>query len=90
MAFQPGNQEAKKANRDKSFAQMLRVAITEAGREPGTTKLRDVADSLVKEAIDGNINAIKEIADRLDGKVPQGIAGEDGAPIAITFRIGGD
>jgi hypothetical protein len=45
---------------------------------------------LVNEAIDGNINAIKEIADRLDGKVPQGVTGEDGAPIAITFRIGGD
>jgi hypothetical protein len=75
---------------EKSFAQMLRIAIAEAGTRPGTTRLRDVADALVNEAIDGNINAIKEIADRLDGKVPQGVTGEDGAPIAITFRIGGD
>lgn len=58
---------------EKSFAQMLRIAINEAGRMPGTTKLRDVADKLVESAIDGDMQAIKEIADRLDGKPMQAI-----------------
>lgn len=62
--------------KEKSFANMLNIAIKEANGE-GTTKLREVADALVKEAIAGNVQAIKEVADRLDGKVPQGVIGGD-------------
>jgi hypothetical protein len=69
---------------EKSFAQMLRIAISDAGSLPGTTKLRDVADTLVNEAIGGNIAAIKEIADRLDGKVPQGIGGDPDNPLMVA------
>ncbi len=39
-------------------------------------KLRLVARSLVNEAIKGDIAAVKEINDRIDGKVTQIIAGE--------------
>ncbi len=53
---------------EKSFAAMLRIAIKEAGNEPGTTKLRDIANALVDKAAEGDIQAIKEVADRLDGK----------------------
>jgi hypothetical protein len=72
--------------KEKSFANMLNIAINEAN-ESGGTKLRDVADALVKEAMAGNINAIKEIADRLDGKVPTPIAGDDENPLSIVARI---
>jgi hypothetical protein len=72
--------------KEKSFANMLNIAINEAN-ESGGTKLRDVADALVKEAMAGNINAIKEIADRLDGKVPTPIAGDDENPLNIVARI---
>jgi hypothetical protein len=58
--------------------------------QPGTTKLRDVAEALVAKGMDGDIQAIKEIADRLDGKVPQAIAGDPENPIIITARIGGE
>jgi len=86
MPFQPGNQEAKKATRERPFAAMLKVAINEAALQGGT-KLRAVAEALVNEAIDGNVAAIKEIADRLDGKVPQGIMGdEDGGPVQILIN----
>jgi hypothetical protein len=71
--------------KEKSFANMLNIAINEAS-ENGGTKLRDVADALVKEAIGGNIQAIKEIAERLDGKVPQAVVGEDDGPIGIVFK----
>jgi hypothetical protein len=73
--------------KEKSFANMLNIAIKEANEE-GVTKLRQVADALVKEAIAGNVIAIKEIAERLDGKVPQAVVGDDdGDPINMIARI---
>lgn len=77
--------------KEKSFANMLRIAINEATAE-GRTALREVADALVQKAKAGDVQAIKEIADRLDGKVPQGIVGgdEDDSPIVIRATIGGN
>ena len=79
MPFEPNNNLNPNGRpvSQKSFANMLRIAISAAGKEPGTTKLRDVAEALVSKAIDGDTMAIREIADRLDGKVPQGIIGGD-------------
>jgi hypothetical protein len=73
---------------EKTFANMLRIAIKEA-HEDGRDKLRAVADALVTKAIAGDVGAIKEIGDRLDGKVPQGIiGGEEGDPaINMVHRI---
>lgn len=73
--------------KEKSFANMLRIAIAEANDE-GKTKLREVADALVAKAITGDTAAIKEIADRIDGKVPQSVVGDDDAdPINLVHRI---
>lgn len=73
--------------KEKSFANMLRIAINEA-TGGGGTKLRDVADALVTKAMAGDVNAIKEVADRLDGKVAQAIVGDDEAdPIRTVTRI---
>ncbi len=54
---------------------MLRIALKEAHAEGGD-KLRRVAEALVDKAMTGDVPAIKEIADRLDGKVPQAIEGD--------------
>lgn len=72
--------------KEKSFANMLNIAINEAG-EKGGTKLREVADALVAKAITGDVAAIKEIADRLDGKVPQGVIGGDEGDNPIVQEI---
>lgn len=70
---------------EKTFANMLRVAIAEA-HEEGGTRLRAVADALVTKAIAGDVQAIKEVADRLDGKVAQAIIGdEDAEPIRMII-----
>jgi hypothetical protein len=58
--------------KEKSFANMLNIAIKEAA-EGGHTKLRAVADALVEKAMAGDVQAIKEIADRLDGKPAQSL-----------------
>ena len=73
--------------KEKSFANMLNIAIKEAVEGKETTKLRAVADALVEKAMAGDVQAIKEVADRLDGKVPQGVIGgdEDDNPIAIQM-----
>ena len=74
--------------KEKSFANMLNIAIREA-TEDGKDKLRVVADQLVSMAMSGDMHAIKEVADRLDGKVPQAVVGgdEDTDPIRMLHRI---
>jgi hypothetical protein len=63
--------------KEKSFANMLNIAIKEAIEGSDKTKLRVVADALVDKAMTGDVQAIKEIADRIDGKVPQAVVGDD-------------
>lgn len=58
------------------------------GKEIGST-LERIADTVVGKALEGDKDAYKEIAERHDGKVPQGIIGgdEDDAPIKLVTRI---
>lgn len=47
-----------------------------------------IADALVAKALDGDIAAIKEINDRIDGKAVQPIAGSDeDSPIRLISEI---
>jgi hypothetical protein len=62
--------------KEKSFAAMLNIAIKEAIEGSDKTKLRAVADALVDKAMSGDVQAIKEVADRIDGKVPQAVVGD--------------
>lgn len=78
--------------REKSFANMLSIALKQADGiidgEPNT-KLRQVAEVLVKKALEGEGWAIKEIADRTDGKPMQQteITGMDGGPVELQTII---
>lgn len=72
--------------KEKSFANMLNIAIKEAIEGSDKTKLRVVADALVDKAMSGDVQAIKEVADRLDGKVPQGLIGGDENDPAIKHE----
>lgn len=51
--------------------------------------LRMIAAKLIEKAAEGDMQAIKELADRTDGKVAQAIVGgdEDDNPINIIQRI---
>lgn len=73
--------------KEKSFANMLNIAIKEATGSGGT-KLRAVADALVEKAMSGDVQAIKEVADRLDGKVPQAVVGDrEHDPVSVVSEV---
>lgn len=84
--FQPG-QSGNPAGRPKSrpFKDALQRALKAA--ESDTDLLDKVAFALVAKAHEGDVPAIKEIADRLDGKVTQTIAGDDENPLKLIHQI---
>lgn len=49
--------------------------------------LRAIADQLIAKAMEGDMQAIKELADRMDGKVPQVVQGDDENPVSVLHRI---
>jgi hypothetical protein len=61
--FQKGN---KLAARSKLFGKELQKVLTQS-----PNKLRAIAEKLVAKAEEGDMLAIREIADRLDGKAHQ-------------------
>jgi hypothetical protein len=70
-----GGRQKGTPNKDKPFRDALRAALDEGGEERIT--LGAIAHALLTQAVAGNAQAIREVADRLDGKVPQAIGGVD-------------
>lgn len=63
--------------KEKSFANMLNIELKQAigigvDGQP-VTKLRKIAEMLVSKAMEGDMAAIKEVADRTDGKPVQAV-----------------
>jgi hypothetical protein len=70
--------------RDALLMELHQEAVDADGQ--ATKKLRLVARALVDAAIDGDVPAAKEINDRVDGKVPQAIAGDTGeGPVKLEI-----
>ena len=61
--------------KDKPFRDALRLQIAEAGEDHKA--LRRIALALMERAASGDVQAIKEVADRMDGRVPQGHGQDD-------------
>lgn len=74
---QPGNQNAAK---NKIWADAVRREALQGDR------LRNVARALFAAAEAGDIAAIREIGDRIDGKVSQAVTGADGGPLVIQWE----
>ena len=86
--FQPG-QSGNPNGRPKSkpFKDAIQKALKAADGDEDM--LNAVALALVKKAKEGDVPAIKELADRLDGKVTQPIGGdEDSGPIQFIVSTG--
>ena len=53
-------------------------------------KLHKVANALFDKASSGDVSAIKELGDRLDGRATQEITGDSDAPITVVIKTGID
>lgn len=74
---------------DKAWRAALRLAVMRPADEKAPkpkTNLDELALALIAAGKAGDVPALKEIGDRLDGKVPQALVGgdEDSQPIKIA------
>lgn len=85
---QSGNPEGRRI--DKPYRDALLLALHRPeDMKPPPGKLSRLVETALKKAIeDGDSAMIRDTADRLDGKVPQGIIGgaENDAPLKVTFE----
>src|SRR6186997_2023554 len=77
-------------NREKPFADALRIAL-----RGDPLRLRRIAEKLAEKAEEGDLAAIRELADRRDGKPLQAHKGEDVGDLVVVIRqivdvVGGD
>lgn len=82
----------KGAKSDKEWRDAIRVAVNEVRDDPADGKkskaLRLLARKTVDMALAGDMTAMKEIGDRLDGKPAQSVVGGGGDnPIQHVHRI---
>lgn len=61
--------------RDKLIRDALMIAVNrvQEGDPQGRKKLAIAAAAVVEKAVEGDLAAFKEIADRIDGKAPQSV-----------------
>lgn len=69
----------------KAMADAIRTALNKSA--DGKQNKRAIAEKLVEMARDGNIEAMKVVFERVDGKVPQTnvLEGNENAPIPIRY-----
>ena len=72
-------------NREKPFNEALRIAL-----RGDPLRLRRIAEKLAEKAEDGDLAAIRELADRLDGKPLQGHTGQDAGALVVVIRAVAD
>lgn len=74
-----GNKNSSKSNR------LWGETIKRACMQNDGERLRRIAERLLDQAEEGNIAAIKELGDRLDGKALMTLAGDSENPLAIAL-----
>lgn len=80
--FQPGNQLYKNRARERRCAQRLTAALLEVDAE-NVPKLYRLVNALLAKALEGDVGAIKEVMDRVDGRVPQQLGSDPDNPLII-------
>lgn len=81
MAGAPeGNTNARKENR--LWGEAIRRAVTQADGE----KLRSLADKLIEKAASGDVPALRELGDRLDGKPHQSVDASVRGTLTVTLE----
>lgn len=91
MPFEKGQSGCPGGRGKRHWRDALTRAVMKAseGGRVDYVRLDEIADAVVTAAIGGDIQAAKEIGDRLDGRAVQTIAnGDDGAPFVIKVVRG--
>ena len=73
----------KNATKSKPWTEAInRVLVQEDGK-----KMRELAEKLVAKALEGDVSALKEVGDRMEGKPAQSIeaSGADGGPLLLSW-----
>src|SRR5574337_395560 len=83
---------SKGAKPDKIMRDALAIELAQEIDDPlaqgkRVRKAGLVMRALVLKGIDGDVPAIREINDRMDGKVPQTVTGEDGGAIQFGGKV---
>jgi len=85
----------KGATAEKWWSDAIKLAVNREADDPADTsgkkrkRLNIIADKLCKMAVDGDIQAIKEIGDRLEGRPRQAVdhsGNEEDGSIGVTFK----
>lgn len=84
MAAAIGNQYAA---RDKVWRRAIERALSERSLVEQRDALDSLADKLLAQCDKGDLVALKELGDRLDGKPSQVIAGDPEAPLTGTLKV---
>lgn len=85
MGAPVGNQNAVKAKR---WQQAIDRALAKRCKGDAIAALDELAEKFLTRVQEGDMTAIKEFGDRIDGKVPQALehAGADGAPLVVKIE----
>ena len=84
MSAPLGNQNARK----RHWAEAITAAVQkEIDPATGRRKIHAIADKLMEMAEAGDIQAMKEIGDRIDGKAVQTISGPDGGSVPLSVGV---
>jgi len=89
MPFQPGNLEAKKglgSRKPRIITQNLISLLNEVDTSD-VPKVRRFAEALLARALEGDVAAMNAVMDRVEGKVPQPIAGDPDNPLIIATVV---
>ena len=78
---QPGNQNARKENRVWRDAINRALSRRSASRTDGIEEIDALADELLKLVALGDLGALKEFGDRMDGKAPLSIGSDPDNPL---------
>jgi hypothetical protein len=75
------------STKERPFLNALRMEIARAEDDNDFRSLRRIACKLLRMAAEGDIAAIREVADRLDGRTPIRVAGDSEEPIEVVHRV---
>ena len=84
MAARKDGKQGHKA--DKLWSDAIRIAALEAAGKGKPKKLRAAATKLVSMAVEGDLAAMKEMGDRLEGKPTQAVDAMIDGKLVISWQ----